>query len=121
VPADAPVDRAWIAGGVFGAARIRTLRAGERFEDAMLADLAELQFRCSGVLDAEFGLPRDAGGAQVATATLDCRGPRASVLGMVYVQAGNSFAVLLHEGPPSRRAVVLDRQARLARALERAR
>ncbi|MDB5366578.1 MAG: hypothetical protein JWM77_2505, partial [Rhodospirillales bacterium] len=121
VPAHASVDRAWIAGGVVGAGRVRALAPNERFEEAVLADLAELQFRCSGALDAEFGLPRDAGTTQVATATLDCRGPRASVLALVYVHARSNFAALLHEGPPSRRDVVLDKQARLARALARVR
>jgi hypothetical protein len=120
VPAGAAVDRAWIVDGVFGAGRVRALSEGERFEDAVLADLAELQFRCSGALDSEFGLPRDVRAVQVATATLDCRGPRVSVLAVVYVHASGSFVTLLHEAIPAHRDAVLDKQARLTRALEQA-
>ncbi|GIL41427.1 hypothetical protein TMPK1_36640 [Rhodospirillales bacterium TMPK1] len=120
VSENAAVDRAWIVDGVFGAGRVRALAPDERFEDAVLADLSELQFRCSGALDSEFDLPRRAATTQIATAILNCRGPRTSILAIVYIHSGNSFVTLLHEGMPAHRDAVLDKQARVTRALDHA-
>jgi hypothetical protein len=116
VPRHATVDRAWSIDGLVGVGRTRRLADGEQFEQAVLADIAELQFRC-GALDSEIDLP-GAGADRIAVAMLDCRASQPSVIAAIYTRTGRVFTSLLQEGAPTQRDRLLDKRARLMRALD---